>query len=66
MPFSPSEVKATGDKEIQVAVMVAAVSHYKWIKKKTAYFIGTLSDVVRKPTPPIVKSVRGAMDILEK
>jgi len=62
----PGEVKAIGDQEVQVAVMIPAGSHYKWPQGGDCIFY-KLTDVVRrKLSPPIVKSARGTFDFTEK
>ena len=61
----PGEVKAIGDREVKVAVMISSGGHYKWPPVEDCIFY-CLEDVVMKLGPPIVKSARGTFDFVEK
>ena len=61
----PGEVKSAGDQEVQVKVMVASGSYYKWPKVEDCIFY-RMTDVFRKLSPPIVKSGRDTYGFIEK
>ena len=60
------EVKAVGEQEVQVSVMVpSGATRFKWPAVKDAIFY-KMEDVLMKLQPPILKSARGSFQFAEK
>lgn len=60
----PGEVKGIGEQEINVSVMVPSGSHFKWPAIEDSIFY-QMTDVIKKLSPPVLKSARGTFEFLE-
>lgn len=61
----PGEVKVVHQDETKVSVMVASGSQYRWPLVEDCIFY-PLMNVIRKLSPPVIKSARGIFDFVEK